>query len=228
MSLPDLQTAAIHNRLGYLGPRISRGTALAGGIMLGGAYLVTIHSGRIGRDTVSYPRYFLDQRGMTLPEILAAVAVIMIALVALASGIPIASYGIQEGRQLTTATFLANQRMEQVKATAWTGSAPPPCPLSPPAVDNLGISASTTSAPQRCDGTTTFPDENPVAAPYTQYTRQVRITDCGPPGAGCGTIIDPGLRQVTVTVSYLPMTGVGVASSGSTKSAIVTMLVARR
>lgn len=173
---------------------------------------------------MSSPRYFLDQRGMTLPEILAAVAVIMIALVALASGIPIASYGIQEGRQLTTATFLANQRLEQVKATAWT--CPGTCPPIPP-VDNLGISASATSAPQS-GATTTFPDENPVAAPYTQYTRQVRIIDCGPPGAGCGTIVDPGLRQVTVTVSYLPMTGVGIASSGSTKSAIVTMLVARR
>jgi hypothetical protein len=152
------------------------------------------------------------------------VAVIMIALVALASGIPIASYGIQEGSQLTTATFLANQRMEQVKATTWMcpGTCPPTLP-----VDNLGISASATSAPQS-GVTTTFPDENPVAAPYTQYTRQVRITDCGPPGVGCGAIVDPNLRQVTVTVSYQPMTGVGIASSGSTKAAIVTMLVARR
>lgn len=166
---------------------------------------------------MSNSRYLLDQRGMTLPEILVAIVVIMIALVALASGIPIASYGIQEGRQLTTATFLANQRMEQVKATAWTQS---------PAVDNLGISASATAAPQS-GALTTFPDESPVAAPYTQYTRQVRITDCAL-GAGCGLIVDAGLRQVIVTVSYRPMTGVGVASAASTKSAIVTMVVARR
>jgi prepilin-type N-terminal cleavage/methylation domain-containing protein len=206
----------MHNGLEHLDACISRGTALAGGIMLGGDYLVTLHSGRIGRDTVSNARYLLDQRGMTLPEILAAVAVIMIALLALASGIPIASYGIQEGRQLTTATFLANQRMEEVKAVAWTLS-----------VDNVGKSASATAAPQNAAGTTTFPDENPVAAPYTQYTRQVRITDCGV-GAGCGGVVDDDLRQVTVTVSYLPMTGVGIASSGSTKAAIVTMLVTRR
>jgi prepilin-type N-terminal cleavage/methylation domain-containing protein len=166
---------------------------------------------------VSNPRYLLDQRGMTLPEILVAIAIIMIALVALAAGIPIASYGIQEGSQLTTATFLANQRIEQVKATGWTQM---------PAVDNLGISASATAAPQN-GVITTFPDETPVAAPYTQYTREVRIVDCGI-GAGCGGIVDAGLRQVTVTVSYLPMTGVGVASSGSTKSAIVTMVVTRR
>jgi len=156
-----------------------------------------------------------DQRGMTLVEILIAAAVLMVALVGLASGIPIASYGIQEGSQLTTATFLANQRLEQVRAAAWT---------STPAVDNLGVSASATAAPQS-GGVTRFPDESPVAAPYTQYTRQVRITDCGA-GAGCGGLVLPDLRQVTITVSYAPLTGVGVGASA--KSAIVTMLVTRR
>jgi prepilin-type N-terminal cleavage/methylation domain-containing protein len=161
--------------------------------------------------------YFTDQRGMTLAEVLVAVVIIMTALLALASGIPIASYGIQEGSQLSTATFLANQRLEQVKASAWT---------STPAADNVGVSASATAAPQ-AGGVTTFPDENPVAAPYTQFIRQVRITNCGA-GAGCSGIVDAGMRQITVTVSYQPMTGVGVAAAGSTKSAIVTMLVAQR
>ena len=159
----------------------------------------------------------VDQRGMTLPEILAAVVVIMVALVALASAIPISAYGIQEGSQLTTATFLANQRMEQVKLAAWTAT---------PAVDSIGISASSTAAPQS-GGTTTFPDESPVAAPYTQFTRTVRITDCGI-GAGCGGLVDAGLRQVTVSVSYRPLTGRGQAAAGSTKSAIVTLVVAKR
>jgi len=36
------------------------------------------------------------------------------------------------------------------------------------------------------------------------------------------------MRQVTVTVSYRPMTGVGVSAAGSTKSAIVTMFLAKR
>ena len=161
--------------------------------------------------------YFLDQRGMTLAEVLVAVVIIMIALLALLSGIPVASYGIQEGNQLTTATFLANQRLEQVKAASWTDQ---------PAVDTVGVSASATAAPV-AGATTTVPDENPVAAPYTQYTRQVRITDCSA-GAGCGGIIDAGMRQVTVTVSYQPMTGVGVSAAGSTKSAIVTMFLAKR
>jgi prepilin-type N-terminal cleavage/methylation domain-containing protein len=158
---------------------------------------------------------FFDQRGMTLMEILIAVAVLMVALLGLASGIPIASYGIQEGSQLTTATFLANQRLEQVKASAWT---------STPGPDTLGVSASATAAPVGTLGVT-FPDETPMASPYTQYTRRVRITDCGV-GPGCGLIVDADLRQVTITVSYTPLTGVGV--SGTTKSAIVTMLVAKR
>jgi type II secretory pathway pseudopilin PulG len=159
----------------------------------------------------------VDQRGMTLPEILAAVVVIMVALVALASAIPISAYGIQEGSQLTTATFLANQRMEQVKLATWTAT---------PVVDSIGLSASSTAAPQS-GGTTTFPDESPVAAPYTQFTRTVRVTDCGI-GAGCGGLVDAGLRQVTVSVSYRPLTGRGQAAAGSTKSAIVTLVVAQR
>jgi type II secretory pathway pseudopilin PulG len=162
-------------------------------------------------------RYFVDQRGMTLPEILAALVVIMVALVALASAIPIAAYGIQEGSQLTTGTFLANQRVEQLKLKRWTLK---------PAVDEIGVSASATAAPQS-GGNTTFPDESPVAAPYTQYTRTVRISDCGI-GAGCGGIVDSGLRQVTVAVSYRPLTGVGQAAAGSTKSAIITVVVAKR
>lgn len=159
---------------------------------------------------------FVDQRGMTLPEILAAVVVIMVALVALASAIPISAYGIQEGSQLTTATFLANQRMEQVKQRQWSE-----------AQDEVGFSASSTAAPTDTGGTTTFPDENPVAAPYTQFTRTVRITDCGT-GAGCGGVVHAGLRQVVVTVSYQPLTGQGQAAAGTTKSAIVSLVVAQR
>jgi hypothetical protein len=64
-----------------------------------------------------------------------------------------------------------------------------------------------------------------MAAPYAGYTRMVRVTDCGV-GAGCGGVVDATLRQVTVTVSYTPLTGVGVGTAA--KSAVVTMLLARR
>jgi prepilin-type N-terminal cleavage/methylation domain-containing protein len=155
-----------------------------------------------------------DQRGMTLAEILAAAVIVAIGLVALASAIPLAAYGIQEGNQLSTATFLANARLEQARNAQWTAS---------PAVDNLGVSASPTAAPQS-GGTTTFPDESAVAAPYTADSRQVRITDCGT-GAGCTGVVASDLRQVTVTVGFQPLSGVG---RGGTKQITVSSLVARR
>ena len=55
------------------------------------------------------------QAGMSLAEILIACVIIAVGLVGLLSAVPTASYGIQEGRQLSTAAFLANQRLEQVR-----------------------------------------------------------------------------------------------------------------
>ena len=158
-----------------------------------------------------------NQHGMTLAEIIVALAIIGIGLVALAAAIPLAGYGIQEGSQLSTATFLANQRLEQVRNATWSAT---------PAVDNLGISASTAVPPQS-GATITFPDEGPMAAPYAGYTRTVRVADCSL-GAGCSGIVNATIRQVTVTVTYTPITGVGQAASGTTKSAIVTMYISER
>src|SRR5262245_25112233 len=162
----------------------------------------------------------LDQRGLTIVEILLAVVIIGVGLVALSSAIPLAAYGIQEGNQLSTATFLANQRLEQIRYAQWTA-----CPL----VDKLGVSASVAAAPDS-GGVVTFPDEDPLPAPYAMYRREVRITGLwGPatcPGGGLpGTT---GLRQVTVTVSYRPMTGVGVAPATTSKSAVLTMYIGQR
>jgi type II secretory pathway pseudopilin PulG len=160
----------------------------------------------------------VDQAGMSLAEILIACVIIAVGLVGLLSAVPTASYGIQEGRQLSTAAFLANQRLEQVRNAQWVQ-----CPAPGAPADTLGVS--TGSAPAS-GGTTTFPDESPIAAPYGDYTRTVRITE---PVAGdaCGGGANPilGLRQVTVTVSYRASTATGL---GATKSAIVTMLMAQR
>jgi prepilin-type N-terminal cleavage/methylation domain-containing protein len=170
-----------------------------------------------------------DQQGLTIIEIMIAIAIMSVGLAALFSAIPIAAYGIQEGNQLSTATFLANQRLEQVRNVTWTAAS-----RFSVACDNLGISASSTAAPTTSTGGaacatvgTTFPDESPMAAPYANYTRTVRIADCSV-APGCSSVVDAGLRQVTVTVSYQPMTGVGVAATATSKSAIVTMYVAER
>ena len=158
----------------------------------------------------------------TMIEILIAVAIIGVGLVALSSAIPIAAYGIQEGNQLSTATFLANQRLEQVRNAEWRAAQG-----VAPAVDTLGLSPSDTAAPAGDGDLITFPDEIPLEAPFGGYTRTVRIAGCDE-GGGCGGIVSPDLRQVTVTVTYQPMTGIGVAAPTATKSAIVTMYIARR
>jgi hypothetical protein len=72
---------------------------------------------------------------------------------------------------------------------------------------------------------TTFPDEEPMAAPYTQYNRRVRVTDCA---AGCGGVADADMRQIVVTVDYRPMTATGVAAAAQRKGAVVSMYLSRR
>jgi prepilin-type N-terminal cleavage/methylation domain-containing protein len=54
--------------------------------------------------------------GLTLVEILVAVAVVGVALVGLGIVIPVSSYGVQDASQLSTATFLAEQMMERVRS----------------------------------------------------------------------------------------------------------------
>ena len=160
-------------------------------------------------------------------EVLVAVAIIGVGLAALSSAIPIAAYGIQEGKQLSTATFLANQRMEQVRNATWQAAQPAPAVPVVAAVDKLGVSASATTAPVGDGGVTTFPDEAPMAAPYAEYKRSVRIDDCSV-APGCSGILNADLRRVTVTVTYRPMTGIGVAPATSAKPASVTMYIAKR
>jgi Tfp pilus assembly major pilin PilA len=186
-------------------------------------------------------RFIKDQQGATLMEVMIAVGIIGIGLWALSAVIPLAAYGIHEGSHLSTATFLANQRLEQVRNARWERweavlPLPPLCGVLDYGVDNLGVSASSTAAPvgSCVGGGTTFPDESPVVPdenpvpnpnPYAGYTRTVRITSCE---AGCNGIVNNDLRQVVVTVTYRPMTGIGLSAAGTAKASTVTMYVARR
>ena len=170
-------------------------------------------------------RLVSNQRGMTLAEVLVALPIITIGLLALLSAIPLSTYAIQDGSQTSTATFLANQRLEQVRNAQWLAT----CPAT---VDTLGVSASSTAAPADGGAVTTFADENAIAAPYAAYTRQVRITDsvasttvCGVTGAITGTY---GLRRVTVTVTYRPMSATGTSAVSGSRSVAVNMEVAQR
>jgi len=58
------------------------------------------------------------ERGFTLVEIIVAAAVIGVGLVGVVAGFLHAVGGLEAGRQQTTAVFLAEQRMEHLKAAA--------------------------------------------------------------------------------------------------------------
>ena len=159
-----------------------------------------------------------NDRGITLAEVLIAAAILSIGLAALMAVVPVASYAVQDGSQTSTATFLAQQRLEQVRNAAWNA-------LS----DCIGLSPNATSPPApspagTCGATAvTYPDEATVSG-FAQYARTVRITDCGV--TPCGTVTSPAMRLVTVTVTYRPLSAAG--GSNSNTSVIFEWLVAQR
>lgn len=59
-----------------------------------------------------------SESGFTLVEVIVAAAVIGLGLVGVVAGFLAGVGGLEAGRQQTTATFLAEQRMEQLKARA--------------------------------------------------------------------------------------------------------------
>ena len=184
--------------------------------------------GRYGTRTVMT----LNERGITLAEVLMATAMIGIGLVGLLTVVPISSYAVYEGNSLTTATFLANQKLEEIKNGVW---------LQIPANDCVGLSAGNGDfAPTSNTCTRTNPtvcnapgacaiaaDEIPVAG-YTGYNRSVRIVDCATVAGGCGGVTDANFRRVTVTVTYHAITGTGSGAAGSTKPTVITTNLGRR
>lgn len=146
-----------------------------------------------------------------------AAAIVGVALVAIAGAVPFAASTVREGHQLSTAVFLANQRLEQVRAARWEAG--------PPAIDDLGLSPSATAAPVR-GGVATFPDEPALPAPYAAFARTVRIGDCAT-GATCGGVARADLRQVTVTVTYSSAGAIG-PSGGTSQAATIAMYIAQR
>jgi prepilin-type N-terminal cleavage/methylation domain-containing protein len=128
-----------------------------------------------------------DARGFTLAEVMVAAAVLSIGLVGIAMGFQYATSGVATGRGETTATFLAEQRLEQLKALAiadWTnatlnaGTTTDYCP-------STGAACTTTA-------TTGF------------YRRVTTIVDT-PGGTGCTA----NCKRVQVQVFYRPVTSRG-------------------
>jgi prepilin-type N-terminal cleavage/methylation domain-containing protein len=128
------------------------------------------------------PRMGSAHPGFTLVEALVATAIVTVGLTAVAAGFQQALHAAETGREQTTALFLAEQRLEQVKARAL----------------------------QDFDGVTTanFPGEDPVAG-FARFRRVVEITP-GPAGIADTVRVDvtviyrplggpsPGPRAVTL------------------------------
>jgi prepilin-type N-terminal cleavage/methylation domain-containing protein len=159
------------------------------------------------------------ERGVTLAEVLVALAVIGSALVGLAVVIPVAFFGVQEGQQRSSASFLAEQTIERARAAVWSAN---------PATDCLGVSTGD-SAPvptgATCQGTTAtqFPDETGIDG-QPGYQRRVRVSSCAP--MPCAGLTSDTLRRVEVTVAYTPLTSAGVSPTPTTVR--LEWLVSRR
>lgn len=124
-----------------------------------------------------------EEQGLTLAEVLAALTVLSIGLVAMISLLPIAGSSVHEGGHRSGAAFLAAHRLEEVRHA-------------------LGFGADAIS----------FPDEAALAPPHAAFGRAVSVRDCGV-APGCSGVETSGIRQVTVTVTYPAASGQGPSST---------------
>lgn len=160
-----------------------------------------------------------DERGLTLVEILLAVAIVGVAVAGLAIVVPVSLSGVHDGNQLSTATFLAEQGLERARAATWTAEPPVDClgtssgdvPPAPTGASCLGVLG------------TRFPDETAVSG-YPHYRRTVRVTSCA--ATPCAGVTTAGLRRVEVSVDYAPLTGGRAPASDRTVR--LTWLVAQK
>ena len=111
-----------------------------------------------------------DQAGLTLVEILVAVALITIGLVAVMQWFPLSTQGMDTGRKQSTAVFLGEQKLEQIKAWALsTGAGQGFATVSP------GGTCFKAGNPCAADNPN-FNGVNPIPG-YAEYSRTVIITN---------------------------------------------------
>jgi type II secretory pathway pseudopilin PulG len=138
-------------------------------------------------------RWDLGEAGFTLVEIIVACGVIGTGLVAASYGFTTGVQGVETGRQQTTALFLAEQRMDQVKAAALRATEPPLGYVTAANFPNEGYGAIT-----------------PTAA-FPKFRRTVTITPYTGPAGGL-PVGTQGIR-VDVSVFYRQITAAGVPTT---------------
>ncbi len=144
------------------------------------------------------------QQGFALTEILVAIAIISIGLLGLAGAMAVQSGGLSSavaagqgavtrGYYVSTATLLAQDRLEQVKRLQYT--------IGPPAVDQIG-----TPTP------TGFSDEALGSiSGYANFGRQVRVQNYP----------TSNVKTVTVTVTFNLPTPTGINSESVALSTLI-------
>jgi prepilin-type N-terminal cleavage/methylation domain-containing protein len=148
-----------------------------------------------------------NERGLTLIELMVAVFIITVGLVAVATGMQIATAGVTEGQQMSTATFLAEQRLEDIKSFA----------LSTGSTQGWSNVNSTNFPATEAYGTITANTGtgNGGGTSYAAYRRTTTINNS-----------TSTTKTVTVEVFFVP---VSVSSTtNAERSVIVTTVVASR
>jgi prepilin-type N-terminal cleavage/methylation domain-containing protein len=134
-----------------------------------------------------------DQRGVTMVELMVAMVLMTIALLALAATFPYAMYGVAASGFQTTATLLAQEAIERAKAADY-GS-----------IASLSFDGSSGTLPTDCSGSGNF---RAVAA-FAGFTRCVAVQSGTPTSTTTtitavvvfsGSVPDPIYRTTVATI----------------------------
>ncbi|MGH7332955.1 MAG: type IV pilus modification PilV family protein [Candidatus Rokuibacteriota bacterium] len=135
--------------------------------------------------------------GFTLAEVLVAATIVTIGLAGIASMLQLAATSSREGRHRSAATFLANERVEQLHGTTWDTAA-----------DCLGVSPSASLPPvtSMCSEASadpvSFPDERAgtLRVPFEAFSRTVRVQPCA--SLETCPVASHDLRLVTIAIGH--------------------------
>ena len=155
-----------------------------------------------------------EECGFTLVELLVAVAILMIGLVAVMQWFPLGTAGVETGRRQSTGVFLAEQKIEQIKAWALsTCPGPPGCAVPQGFATVIKPGGTCANAGNPCAD-----DVFNSILGYAGYSRTV-IVQNGPTA---------NTRLVRVTVSYRRVTSAGVSTGATVGTVSVETLVGQR
>lgn len=162
-------------------------------------------------------------RGFTVVEVIVAAAILTVGLTGVIAMLRLAGHGTREGRQLTLAIVLAEERAEQVGAARWDGAVGDCLGLSP----SPDLPPITSTCPGAEAGHVSFPDEpaGTLRAPFEQFARTVRVRACEVPEKCPASSSD--LRLAAVAVSYPPLPGTSLPD-GRPRTVTLHSLIAQR